>query len=347
MMSNSFLKSILLAFLVFSLFSCDIFETADKSTPSDSQYIRPILLNGKWGFISSNGTIRIVPRFDEALPPTEGSTLAAVRIGTLWGFVDSRTNDLVIEPTFSQVGVFTESGLAAFRNEQGKWGFINEAGAVAIEPTYDFVRRFSGGLAAVRIESLWGYINANAELVIPISLNSAANFSEEYAAVEDNEGWGFINKSGVISVRPRFTVQFLGDYNNGLAPVQTNEGWGYLNKEGALEIPILYEEVSNFSENRARVTINNYVGFIDTDGKILITAQFDDALDFSDGFAAVEIGNSWYFIKQAKGELLLTPSFSEVQPFFNGLAMVAIGNDNNRRIGYINKEGEYVWFPAN
>lgn len=329
------------------LVSCELFENTKQTTDVENRALLPIILNGKWGFININGAISIVPRFDEALAPQKNSNLAAVRIGSLWGFVDAETADLLIEPSYAQVGIFTEEGIASFRNDAGKWGFINQSGTVIIEPTYDFVKNFSDGLAAVRVQSQWGYIDVNGEIVIPLTLNTANNFSEDLASIEDAEGWAIIDKDGSTVIRPRFTVQYLGDFKDGLAPVQTNEGWGYLNAEGALEIPIMFEEAFSFSENRARVMLDNYFGFIDTTGEIVIPTQFEDAYDFNEDFAAVQIGNSWYFIKQSNGSLLLTPSFAEVKSFNNGLSMVSIGNENDRRIGYINKEGEYVWFPAN
>ena len=34
------------------------------------------------------------------------------------------------------------------------------------------------------------------------------------------------------------------------------------------------------------------------------------------------------------------------EDFQNGIARVQIGTEDNARFGYINKDGEYVWFPT-
>lgn len=57
----------------------------------------------------------------------------------------------------------------------GKWGVINQTGAVVIEPSYkDSGPSFSSGLLAVKNkENLWGFINKENTPVVPFSYEEA------------------------------------------------------------------------------------------------------------------------------------------------------------------------------
>src|ERR1019366_7878495 len=66
-----------------------------------------------------------------------------------WGFV-SNSGELVINPQFERADVFAE-GLAAVRLD--KWGYVDVSGKVAINPQFDKADVFSEGLAAVKIGS--------------------------------------------------------------------------------------------------------------------------------------------------------------------------------------------------
>lgn len=52
------------------------------------------------------------------------------------------------------------------RQQDGKWGFVDEIGTPMIVYTFDEVRPYSEGLAAVRTANYWGFIDMGGNLVI-------------------------------------------------------------------------------------------------------------------------------------------------------------------------------------
>lgn len=44
----------------------------------------------------------------------------------------------------------------AYKDSNGKWGFVNNDGKTVIEPKFDEAMSFSNGLAAVRSGDKWG-----------------------------------------------------------------------------------------------------------------------------------------------------------------------------------------------
>ncbi len=53
------------------------------------------------------------------------------------------------------------------RQQDGKWGFVDDSGVTMITYSFDDARAFSEQLAGVRIGEEWGFVNLGGELVIP------------------------------------------------------------------------------------------------------------------------------------------------------------------------------------
>jgi len=50
---------------------------------------------------------------------------------------------------------------------KGKYGFINKTGIMIVQPKYDLVGGFFGGLCYVKSDSKWGCINTMGKEIIP------------------------------------------------------------------------------------------------------------------------------------------------------------------------------------
>lgn len=67
------------------------------------------------------------------------------------------------------------------RQQDGRWGFVDDNNISMITYSFDEVRPFSEGLAGVRINSEWGFVNLGGELAIPFRFdNSGVNASDNY-----------------------------------------------------------------------------------------------------------------------------------------------------------------------
>lgn len=89
--------------------------------------------------------------------------LAGVKIGELWGYMDVDGN-LLIKPQFMAAGFFS-AGLAWVRVAEGKVGYINTKGEIAIDPIYIKCFNFDkkSGRAKVKKADKWFYINSDGE----------------------------------------------------------------------------------------------------------------------------------------------------------------------------------------
>lgn len=67
------------------------------------------------------------------------------------------------------------------RQQDGKWGFVDDNNVIMITYSFDEVQSFSEGLAGVRIGKDWGFINLGGELVIPFRFSdSGVSANDKY-----------------------------------------------------------------------------------------------------------------------------------------------------------------------
>jgi len=305
--------------IIMMLFCCVfvILGCGKKKTQinNDKNYLYPITVNGKGGYINRGGTIVIDPIYDSVFDFREG---------------------------LAKVGL------------NGKYGYINTKGEVVIEPIYTIAFGFAEGLAAVAEKRHLGFIDREGVLKIPYKFTGfSAYFSEGLAAVclEYFFGKGlcrilYIDKSGdiVLEIKPKTNEFFdLGDFRNGLARVCSKSGkCGYINKNGEMVIPQQYDYAGDFSEGLAAFKKDGKYGYIDTNNSVIISAQFDNALEFSEGIAPIKRGQLYGYINKS-GRTVVSERFVSAKPFLYGLAQVKERINSKLYQGYINKKGKYVW----
>lgn len=77
------------------------------------------------------------------------------------------------------------------RQQDGLWGFVDKYGVIMITYSFDEVRPFSEGLAAVRIENTWGFLDLGGNVVIPFDYHDDARLNR--ANNDELPAWTFKN----------------------------------------------------------------------------------------------------------------------------------------------------------
>ena len=246
------------------------------------------------------------------------ATLCPYRFEGKWGYVEAG-GSVAIPFRFEAARDFSPFGLAAVKLD-GKWGFIDGGGAQAVPARFDEAGDFSAanGTAPVKLGDAWGYIDAKGETVLPFDLIRADGFRENGLAhvVWRNEANGQPESSSMNIKGEKFSYFDIGIGANGLVVV-----WDASRKKG----------------------------FIDSSGNIVVPIQYDDAEAFtSAGLAKVNLGKTsmvkrdgkWGLINAA-GELVVPIIYDDIsyRPFEkSALARVKLDD----RYGYIDKRGEVV-----
>jgi hypothetical protein len=175
----------------------------------------------------------------ESTSAAEVVELYPVRSATVaaYGYIN-KAGDVVIDATWEGARPFSED-LAAVMLAQN-WGFIDETGEAVVLPQYVGVQPYSEGLAMViEANGTIGFIDKTGEFVIEPRAIYAESFSDGLALVSENGKSGFIDRAGTMIVEPQFSA--AAAFSGGLAYVQRAEGpdpkWGYIDAAGRLVWP--------------------------------------------------------------------------------------------------------------
>ncbi len=137
------------------------------------------------------------------------------------GFID-KTGRIIIEPTYLGVENFWDSGLAlAYTKPMIPDGYIDKTGTLVIKNEYDHLYDFTEGMAMVMLDGKYGFINTKGELAIPTIYtfeNDVSNFSNGFASFKNDDGaCGYINKKGEVVIEPQY--KYCNRFENGEAAV--------------------------------------------------------------------------------------------------------------------------------
>ncbi|MBK8953756.1 MAG: WG repeat-containing protein [Chitinophagaceae bacterium] len=249
-----------------------------------------------------------------------------------WGFMN-KTGALAIPCKYDSVGSFSE-GVATVRFNN-KWGFIYQDDDTLTSCRFDYAYNFSKGIAVVRMNGKYGYFTKTGDMLIPCRYDNAYTFKDELAIVRMGNQFGFVSKKGDQVIPCSYDDAF--DFNEGLAAVQKNGLFGYIDMQENTVVSFQFEEAGSFSGGLALVKKDGLYGYIDKTGKLLIPARYKSASSFNNGTAIVTDTDDETFLIDSKGNELFTATFRT--DFMGDLAMV---EDGNHKKGFINRQGKMV-----
>ena len=160
--------------------------------------------NGYYGVVNEQWEVTIPLKFKDLGVVNEGSIVFYDQYNGLRGLLDVN-GKVIVEAKYSEILCFNE-GLAAFLNDDGKWGFMNKDLKVVIKPEFlniNFFKPdphrhpFNEGLANVQTaNNKWNFINNKGEMVIAGNFLFTKSFVNGKAEVYKDNKWYTINKSG-------------------------------------------------------------------------------------------------------------------------------------------------------
>ncbi|HLH25940.1 MAG TPA: WG repeat-containing protein [Chloroflexota bacterium] len=225
---------------------------------------------------------------------TFSEDMAGVAVGDKWAFID-RTDRIIIPPQYDMVGDFHDGVAPILIGDHAQ--YIDKQGNVIADPPLEWlVYVFSEDLGVIGQNGKFGYIDPNGRVAIEPQFDWASPFHDDLAAVSFGNHAGYIDYTGSFVINPRYFA--ARDFSDGLAIVipDRNQGSGtqYVDKTGAVTIDISYSGLE-FHGGRTAVSDNNdNWGYIDQQGRLVIGLQFSGtttgaafsslpATDFSDG----------------------------------------------------------------
>ena len=222
-----------------------------------------ISVDGREGFIDVCGQIVIEPQFDSANSFSHGFAVVRLRnSGHKERWYINKSGKKVFGP-FQNALDFAEDWAAVVKDERTV--FIDINGNTVIElPHFVWARRFSEGLAAIKVgtrsalgksnaDLVFGYVDRTGALVIEPIFDEAYAFNQNRAVVVVKERYGVIDSDGTFVVRPQY--DFADSVRDSRIRFKKDEFYGFLDGDGNLAIPPCYKVANNFSEGIACVCV--------------------------------------------------------------------------------------------
>jgi hypothetical protein len=157
----------------------------------ETEGLRGIKRDGKFGFVDDRGRLRIANRYEDIGEFHNG--LAPMKLLGKWGFINS-ADQIVIQPTFDAAENFQQSTVIVWR--KGKAGMINKKGNIVLDIRYDSIKRLANELISIKTGSLTGLADANGRILIEPRFDTLEPVSGELVIVSRGQNFGVLTKDG-------------------------------------------------------------------------------------------------------------------------------------------------------
>ncbi|MES2965822.1 MAG: WG repeat-containing protein [Bdellovibrionota bacterium] len=164
-------------------------------------------------------------------------------------------------------------------------GYKDAAGAVAIQPRFEWGGPFEEGKAKVEFEGRFGIIDKDGQFVVAPEYESIFDFVDGIAVAQKDGWFFFIDTTGRPVSDERF--DYAWPHKEGLALVKRDGRFGYADATGQLVVATNLEETFGFNEGLAVAKVGGLFGLIDKRGRWAVTPQYDYAWPVEKGSVLV------------------------------------------------------------
>jgi hypothetical protein len=258
------------------------------------------------------------------------STLFAKSVETHWGFAN-KERIIRIPAIYDYVMKFSE-GIAAVKKD-GKWNFIKPSGTLISENWFDDVQNFKHGLSRVKKNGKAAIIDRKGQVVVPF-MNPVRFFVNGYACIEiagdKNKTYNFIDANGSLVFPTLITVN---PYINGLAEIEREDGM-LANIDSTCKIIADWHCKVIFKGSDVEIIENKGLfKYRNKEGLVTIKWLTDTEM-FPEGMVAIKGNNSLWGYVDRSGKPVIDFQYTECWDFRNGIAVI----NKNGNYSFIDKK---------
>lgn len=184
----------------------------------ESEGLRGIKKNGQYGFVDSQGRLRIANRYDDIQSFKED--LAAIKIRGKWGFIN-REDKIAIQPVYEEVAPF-KKGFSLVK-QKGLQGLIDKSGKQILPPKYESISVLDHGNSLIRQDQLFGLADSQGKILIHPKYHTLKDLNNNYVIVERDGKYGVISVQGISTIPLIYDYIMYDSYNNFFIALKKSE----------------------------------------------------------------------------------------------------------------------------
>ncbi len=177
-----------------------------------------VIIDGDYGFIDTNGMLRIANRYEDAGNFSNG--IVPVKLLGHWGFVN-KAEQLIIQPFYDQVNPYNRHVIVVCK--KNKYGLIDNRGNSLLDMDYDSIRPAGkDGFYCTR-NGMTGFIDPDGNMVITPRFDRLILINNGTFIATINNKYGVISSSGITVIPVVYDQMVYDKYQNQL--------WGCIKSE--------------------------------------------------------------------------------------------------------------------
>jgi hypothetical protein len=223
----------------------------------------------KKGYASRAGNIAVPPRFDSALPFSEG--LAAVTRGDETGYIDT-TGRMVIAPRWWTGSRFSRGRAVVIVGTQ--CGYIDRSGAFVAKPQFTDARPFTAEDRALAWKGpVKGWVDLSGRWT-PTRIDELQRLDDSLSVVAI-EGRTWLMRRATEQTIREYPWQELGPFREGLALVRgPDRRFGFIDTQGRVVIPVRFTQAADFDHGLCKAATRDTLGYLDRTGAWVWSSRF-------------------------------------------------------------------------
>ena len=162
---------------------------------AESEGLRGIKKDGKFGFLDKKGNLRIANRYDAIHSFKDG--LAAVKLNNKWGYINTDER-IIIQPGYDYVGDFANNKALVKRGK--KFGLISKEGKTVLPLQYDSIYISAGNRYLLLSRTLKGIAHIDGRVIIEPKFDSITDLNNGYLIVEQEGKFGLVTEEGISTI---------------------------------------------------------------------------------------------------------------------------------------------------
>lgn len=283
-----------------------------------------------WGIIDKSGKLVVDTRFDTLSDPLSGYAIASIRRDheTYTNVIDMSGNVVNDYPWSDNTPTFINGAAQVYSDKLKLSYLINPRGDI-LSGGWASISRSRDGVSVVgkRVDfsDRYGLIDDAGRVILEPCMRKIGDFSDGYAAFYGDNGYGFLDVNGHTVIRNQWDYAFA--FEEGYAEVNKGDYNGLIDTKGQLVLATAYDYIYRAGDSVYLFKKGEKWGAIHLAINKKLPCEYDDLNYLGEGFFEGEKLDAWgeksrEIIDISTGQKFSSPGWIDVSNAFGGKILI-------------------------